>query len=190
MCLVKGDIIMTHLTLEHREVIEDALKEKMNFTDIADMLGYHRTSISAEVKNRRSEGNQNLYGTNFVNCEFESSCDKFEGIGCKRKCSHFIPKQCPSLKTAPYVCNGCSKKHGCRYQKYFYRAKDAQNDYESLLKEAREGIRLTQEEIDKINSIIVPLIKEQGQSVNQVYINHPDMLYFSKNLLKLTKILM
>lgn len=25
-----------YLTLEHREVIEDALKEKMNFTDIAD----------------------------------------------------------------------------------------------------------------------------------------------------------
>ena len=87
---------MTHLTLEHREVIEDALKEKMNFTDIADMLGYHRTSISSEVKNRRIEGNQNLYGTNFVNCEFEASCNKFEGIGCKRKCSLFQPKQCPS----------------------------------------------------------------------------------------------
>ena len=171
---------MTHLTLEHREVIEDALKEKMNFTDIADMLGYHRTSISSEVKNRRIESNQNLYGTNFVNCEFEASCNKFEGIGCKRKCSLFQPKQCPSLKKAPYVCNGCSKKHGCRYQKYFYRAKEAQKDYESLLKEAREGIHLTQEEIDKINSIIVPLIKEKGQSVNQVYINHPDMLYFSK----------
>ena len=171
---------MTHLTLEHREVIEDALKEKMIFTDIADMLGYHRTSISSEVKNRRIEGNQNLYGTNFVNCEFEASCNKFEGIGCKRKCSLFQPKQCPSLKKAPYVCNGCSKKHGCRYQKYFYRAKEAQKDYESLLKEAREGIHLTQEEIDKINSIIVPLIKEQGQSVNQVYINHPDILYFSK----------
>ena len=171
---------MTHLTLEHREVVEDALKENMNFTDIADMLGYHRTSISAEVKNRRIEGNQNLYGTNFVNCEFESSCDKFEGIGCKRKCSRFQPKQCPSLKKVPYVCNGCSKKHVCRYKKYFYRAKEAQKDYESLLKEAREGIHLTQEEIDKINSIIVPLIKEQGQSVNQVYINHPDMLYFSK----------
>ena len=171
---------MTHLTSEHREVIEDALKEKMNFTDIADMLGYHRTSISSEVKNRRTEGSQNLYGTNFVNCEFESSCNKFEGIGCKRKCSHFQPKQCPSLKKAPYVCNGCSKKHRCKYQKYFYRAKDAQKDYEALLTEAREGIHLTQEEIDKINSIIVPLIKKQGQSVNQVYINHPDMLYFSK----------
>ena len=25
-----------------------------------------------------------------------------------------------------------------------------------------------------------PLIKEQKQSINQVYINHPDLLYFSK----------
>ncbi|MCI6265688.1 MAG: IS30 family transposase [Erysipelotrichaceae bacterium] len=171
---------MTHLTIEHREIIEDALKEKMNFTEISDMLGYHRTSISAEIKNRRVLVQQNLYGTTFVNCEYEHQCDKFQGIGCKRKCNNFKPKQCPSLNKPPYVCNGCSKKHRCRMQKYFYRAKEAQKDYDELLKESREGIRLTQKEINTINTAIVPLIKEQGQSINQVYINHPDILYFSK----------
>lgn len=172
---------MTHLTLEHREIIEESLKEKMSFTDIANLLGYHRTSISAEVKNRRSSGNQNLYGTNFVYCELEKECSNFIGIGCRKKCSNFKPKQCPILNKPPYVCNGCSKKNGCRYNKFYYRANDAQKDYESLLKEAREGIRLTQEEIQQINEIICPLIKKQNQSVNQVYINHPDILYFSKN---------
>ena len=39
---------------------------------------------------------------------------------------------------------------------------------------------MSQDEIDNINNVIVPLIKEQGQSVNQLYINHPDILYFSK----------
>lgn len=171
---------MTHLTLELREDIEYALNEKMNFTEIGDILGYHRTSIASEIKNRRIPISANLYGTNFVRCEFESTCNNFEGIGCKKKCSKYVLRRCHLLDKPPYVCNGCSKKNGCRYQKYYYRAKEAQKDYEELLKEAREGIRLTQDEINNINNTIVPLIKKQGQSVNQVYINHPDILYFSK----------
>lgn len=171
---------MTHLTRELREEIEFCLKEKMNFTEIGYLLNYHRTSIASEVKNRRILGSVNTFGTNFVNCQFESTCTKFQGIGCKRKCSKYVLKRCPLLDKPPYVCNGCSKKNGCRYQKYFYRAKEAQQDYESLLSEAREGIHLTQEEIDNVNNIIVPLIKKKGQSVNQVYANHPDILYFSK----------
>ena len=77
---------MTHLTLELREDIEYALNEKMNFSQIGDILGYHRTTISSEVKNRRVAGSANLYGSNFVYCEFEATCNNFEGIGCKRKC--------------------------------------------------------------------------------------------------------
>ena len=46
--------------------------------------------------------------------------------------------------------------------------------------EARIGIRLSQEEIYNINNIITPLIKEQHQSINHVFINNPDLLYFSK----------
>ena len=171
---------MTHLTLQHREDIEYCLNQRMTFTDIGYLLNYHRTSIANEVKNRRVAGSDNLYGINFVLCEFESTCNDFEGIGCKRKCSKYVLKRCPLLKKPPYVCNGCPKKTGCRLQKYFYRAKSAQQDYEELLIQAREGIRLTEKEINSINNIIVPLIKEQGQSVNQVYINHPDILYFSK----------
>lgn len=171
---------MAHLTLQCREDIEYCLNQKMTFTDIGYLLNYHRTSIANEVKNRRIPSSSNLYGTNFVFCEFESTCNHFEGIGCKRKCSKYVLKRCPLLEKPPYVCNGCPKKTGCRFQKYFYRAKSAQQDYEELLTQAREGIRLTEKEINSINNIIVPLIKEHGQSVNQVYINHPDILYFSK----------
>ena len=171
---------MRHLTQDDRDDIEYALNEKMNFTEIGMILGHHRTTIASEIKNRRIPGSTNLYGTNFVFCEFESTCNNFEGIGCKRKCSKYALKRCHILEKPPYVCNSCPKKTGCRYQKYFYRAKDAHKDYEELLKEAREGIHLSQDEIDNINDTIVPLIKEQGQSVNQVYINHPDILYFSK----------
>ena len=171
---------MSHLTLELREIIEESLKDNLNFTSIGILTNTHRTTISAEVKNRRIPGSTNLYGTNYIFCHFEETCTKFEGIRCKRKCSKYMLRKCPLLEKPPYVCNGCSKKNGCRYQKYYYRAKEAQNDYEDLLKSSREGIRLTQNEIDNINRVIVPLIKYQGHSINQVYINYPDILYFSK----------
>lgn len=46
--------------------------------------------------------------------------------------------------------------------------------------ESRIGVRISQEEIYEINNIITPLIKEKNQSINHVFINHPDLLYFSK----------
>lgn len=101
---------MRHLTQDDRDDIEYALNEKMNFTEIADILGYHRTTIASEIKNRRIAGSANLYGTNFVRCEFESNCNNFEGIGCKRKCSKYVLRRCHILDKPPYVCNGCSKK--------------------------------------------------------------------------------
>ena len=42
------------------------------------------------------------------------------------------------------------------------------------------GFDINPESIDEIEKQIVPLIKNNKQSVNQVYINHPDILYFSK----------
>ena len=39
---------------------------------------------------------------------------------------------------------------------------------------------MTPEDINIINKNIIPLIKDKRQSVNQVYINHPDILWISK----------
>lgn len=41
-------------------------------------------------------------------------------------------------------------------------------------------IDMTPEDINIINKNIIPLIKDKRQSVNQVYINHPDILWISK----------
>ena len=41
-------------------------------------------------------------------------------------------------------------------------------------------MNITQEHIEEIENIIVPLIKYKKQSVNQVFINHSDILDFSK----------
>lgn len=172
---------MKHMNLENRETIENMLKERNNFTEIANTIGYHRTTISDEIIKHRIKGKINTFNDNFVNCNFEDTCTNYEGIACKHKCEKYIRKECPSTVKAPYVCNGCSKKNNCKYQKYYYRAKEADEQYHSNLISSRIGINIPQDIIDKINEVITPLIKEKKQTVNQVYINHPDLLYFSKS---------
>lgn len=171
---------MTHMCLEIREKIEDLLKQGYNFTIIGKETGYHRTTISDEIIKHRIIGKQNTYGTNRVYCENEKFCNNFSGTYCTKKCGDFKYKVCEKLNIPPYVCNGCSKRQHCRLQKFFYRAKEAQKDYEDMLSNSRKGIRIPQEDINQINKIIVPLIKEKGHTVNMIYSNHPDILYFSK----------
>lgn len=52
--------------------------------------------------------------------------------------------------------------------------------YESLKSESRKGIDLTPEQVYEINKVISPLIKDKGQSINHVFINHSDILDFTK----------
>lgn len=171
---------MTHLSLNDREIIEENLNQNKNFTQIGKLVNKHRTSIADEILKHRIKQTPNTYGRNRVFCNNENKCNNFHGVCCTKKCSNFIPKECPKLNKPPYVCNGCSSKNGCTCIKYYYRSFEANKNYLNLLKEAREGIRLSQKEINEIENIIAPLILEKHQTVNQIYINHPDILYFSK----------
>ena len=101
-------------------------------------------------------------------------------LGCTKRCSKYMPKECLKISKPPYVCNGCKKKNGCTFIKYYYRSSEANKNYLNLLSEARQGIHTSKEEINNIDKIISPLIIDKKQSVNQIYINHPDILYFSK----------
>lgn len=79
------------------------------------------------------------------------------------------------------MCNTCENKNRCRKHKLYYNSRFAQKHYESVLVEARFGADITPEEIEEIEKIIVPLIKNKKHSVNQVFINHLDILNFSKS---------
>ena len=51
--------------------------------------------------------------------------------------------------------------------------------YKEIKTESRKGINLTSEEVYEINKVLTPLIKK-GQTINHLYINHPELLDFSK----------
>jgi len=65
--------------------------------------------------------------------------------------------------------------------KYVYTGSVANNEYEKTLRLSRAHLQITNDDIHKINEIVSPLMIEKHHSVNQVYINHGDVLPFYKS---------
>ena len=151
----------TQLYKENRNSIEELLKNGYNFTDIAKAIKKDRTTISKEIRRNR------IIRSSFYSLFNEKGIQK-------------AVNSCDRLKKPPYVCNHCPFTNSCAKYHLYYNAKAAQSHADQIKSESRKGIDATEEEINIINKNIVPLIKNKKQSVNQVFINHPDILPFTK----------
>lgn len=151
----------TQLYNEDRNSIEELLKKGYSFTDIAKEIKKDRTTISKEIRRNR-----------YVRSSFYTL---FNEKGIQKAIDN-----CERLRKPPYVCNNCPLKNSCSKYHLYYNAKTAQSHANEIKSESRKGIDATEEEINLINKNIVPLIKDKKQSVNQVFINHPDILPFTK----------
>ena len=152
---------LNHISNEQRDIIQLLINQNKSFSYISNSIGKDRTSISKEIRRNR-----------YIKSSFY---DPFDKIGI----NHAIDR-CNKLKRPPYVCNNCKSKNTCPLNHLYYNSKIAQEHYKTVLKESRQGVNLTEEHIDELEKIIVPLIKDKKQSINQVYINHSDILDFSK----------
>ena len=169
----------SHLTNDERNVIEDMLKNGSSIIDISKTLGRDKSGISKEIKKHREYKEPNSFNNQNNMCIHSRECKKFDCDSCMN-CYDSI---CPKLKKSPYVCNGCDKKSHCKFIKCYYVSRTAQNSYEDLRSTSRSGVRISKEEEKEIEQIIYPLIKEKNQSINEIYINNPDALSFSKQTL-------
>jgi len=135
-----------HLTLDDRIEIQDCLCKGMTFKAIGRRIGKDPTTVSKEVK-LHAKAHDNSF-TKTTEC-------------------------CPKLLKAPFVCNGCEKRNhsNCFFPRRKYVAKTAQEEYESLLREAREGIPLTHEEFYRNEQIISSAVKA-GQNVYHAIMSH------------------
>ena len=149
-----------HLSYEDRKNIEDGLNENKSINQIAQEINRSHSSILREIDRNKIYSKPNGYGT-YKNNNYDRD------ISCNR------------LAKSPYVCNGCKSRSGCRKERYTYYARKADDSYREVKSEARKGINLTPEEVYTINTTLTPLIKK-GQTINHLYINHPDILDFSK----------
>ena len=146
------------LNKDERDTIQYMLDKGHNFTSISNAIKKDRTTISKEIRrNRYIKGYDDYFNQKYI--------------------KHAVD-ECNILKTK-HVCNHCNNKGYCHKRKLYYNSKFAQIRYESILKQSRQGVNISRETIDEIEHSIVPLIKDKKQSINQIYLTHRDILYFS-----------
>lgn len=170
-----------HLTIDDRYTIENNLNNNISLKQTGRDINKHCSSISREIKNHYITKNIGSIGRKFNNCLYRKTCPN-RGKNCNLKnCIEFVEEKCLLLTKSPYVCNGCKKRNHCTLSKQFYYAKEAQEEYEDNLRESRSGVVIEQDEINHLNSILTPLIKEQGQSIHHAVINNKNKIMHSKN---------
>lgn len=188
-----------HLTLDNRVFIEKCLDQNMPLKEIAKPLCKDPSTISKEIKKHRTFHRYNdLAITGSTNrcinrkdckltkvCVVSTWCNKrcasCKKTNCNKVCKDFVPDTCKRLLRAPFVCNGCPSKTGCRKDKFFYRATTANRDYRTILTESREGINTTEADLKVLDEIVSPLIN-QGQSPAMILMNHPELTVSEKTI--------
>lgn len=186
-----------HMNLDDRVVIEKGLDNSEPMSTIAEKLGKDPTTISKEIKKHRVFQEHNRFNEPAYRCALANACHRknvcstelFCKCECKRcpKCHNFCKDyqpfdyHCPKTDKAPFVCNGCGRKNGCRLDKYYYRAATAQREYKTVLVESRAGINISEENLKALDATVSPLVK-QGQSIYMILQNHPEITQCEKTL--------
>lgn len=176
-----------HLTYDDRLTIERGLCNGTSLAEIGRIIGKDRTTISREIRRHRisrpSTGNSCVHRQG---CDLPDACPKkcvpkrrflcrMGCVVCNQECEHYEEEICIRTKRAPYVCNGCLRKRRCFLNRWHYDAKKAQLDYEKTLRESREGISLTEEELGYMDDLLSPLLMK-GQSIEIACSSHVDEL--------------
>lgn len=196
---MKQENYQKHLTLEQRILIETGLAENKSFSEIARSIGKDPSTVSKEVRRhaRVKERNNISFAPipciNRQGCKLRDLCEDRCGYLCKHcrkkdmRCIYVCPnyqiEQCNRLNKPPYVCNGCTKKNSCLKTRLFYSSKYADDCYRHTLTSSRQGINQTPESIQRLNDLLVPLLKEKHQSIAHVYATHADEIGCSRRTL-------
>ena len=180
-----------HLSRENREVIESGIRNNDPARAIAKRVDASPSTVTREVKAHRTVAEKKLSakekaslrcakrescresGTACAKCSTRlTNCKDCRTRRCILTCPEYEPRMCPTTESWPYVCpDGCPKRSWCGYPKCAYDAGDADAAYREALSSSRSGICATQEELDAMNAIVVPLAK-QGQSLEAIWAGH------------------
>jgi IS30 family transposase len=181
-------------SLEERITIQNELTSRKSFKAIAKQLGKAPSSISREVRRHIEQKESGSYGRQFNDCGNRSSCtleNVCQGtLPCSRKlcrnckkckdfCSAYHKETCQKLTHPPYVCNGCENRLKCTLEKSIYKALTAEEEAKLLLCESRSGISLDENEIQRIDGIVTPLVL-QGQSLHHICCTNKDSIMSSE----------
>lgn len=187
------------LTRKERKSIEQALKSGESMNRIAKSLGRASSTIAREIRRNRTQTqarsafNKKYADNNCLHaatCFKHHLCDDCNGtidacrqcMRCNAVCDDFKPVFCPRRDQRPGCCNGCPKRRQCHLVKYDYRWKAADDYAEKKLHESRAGLSLTDDELEQLNQIVTPRLKN-GLSVHRVYVDNIDQMPVSEKTL-------
>jgi len=186
MCTAEEEVIImkrkqihdcTHLTLDERKIIQTGIENNSTKADIARTIGKDATTVAKEIRKHRKLKPRNTFNRPIL-CSKMKNCPTKP---CIRKCEFYEEPKCSRRDRTPGACNKCAKMSKCHFDKYFYNAINAHEEYRRDLVDFREGVDLTTKERDNIAAIIAPLLK-QGQSVYQILSSHPEIKKCEKTI--------
>ena len=163
-----------HLAVKDRVIIEQMLHEGQSLRSIAKELNCAPSTISQEIKAHAEERIPRTCDCPcFEDCNRRDVCHP--GRKCqklrhtcsmgKKSCSDYVKAYCDeAVNNSTGVCNFCEMRGRCHFTRSVYEAMKAQTQADKDLREPRSGRNITEEHINKIDSIVTPLIKK-GRSV-------------------------
>lgn len=171
-----------HLTKEERDYIKVGLDNRKSFKQIGKDIGKDCTTIAKEVRSHYKITNTGCYGKNFNDCIHRNSCTfRNKTNKCNsNNCEQYQKYECSKLKKAPYVCNGCPNRNSCTLTKQIYDSTYANEEYEEIKKESREGVNYSEEELQRVDEILKPLICDKGQSIHHAVESNKDSIMISE----------
>ena len=189
-----------HMSNIDRITIENDFNARLSFKNIGKKIEKDCMTISKEIKNNIVSRDTAGYGRVFNNCLFRNDCLKTDEACdvcsiskvkkchlCTNKCVNYCPdfviESCPKLDKPPYVCNTCEEKNKCSLTNHFYYALQANKKYEKRLSESRQGMIIDEDQIDYLNHLLIPLVRNQNQSIHHIFINHVDEIMMSEKTL-------
>lgn len=182
------------ISYKERMRIEAGIYSKSSFSKMGEELIRSTSSIIREVKQNRilvkmpyARGKDCIYLTSCAvrnlcgDMECKKRCWLCEEYDCTKLCSRCKSHDCEKLTKPPFVCNTCSgrNKKKCLYNKYYYMAEKAESKAKKTRSQAREGIRLSQEELQRLDELLSPLIM-QGQPLSHICSSHKDEIKVSE----------
>jgi len=184
-----------HLSENDRYAIMHALDDNKSFKEIGREIGRDCTTISKEVRSKRTFMQKGACNTKFNDCKHRAECTEnnlCDGPPCRNKqckrctkvrcgklCGEYEKEVCQKREKPPYVCNNCKDRNKCPLEKAFYSARGAHVEYRNVLSESRSGICADEDEIQRLDNCISPLLKK-GQSVHHILSNSPDTIMWSE----------
>jgi IS30 family transposase len=180
-----------HLSKENREAVEDGIRTGDSARKIAKRIGVSASTVTREVKRNRTVREKKpahgarlsircmgyrgcqASGTACEKCSTRlTTCKDCRARSCIDTCPDYRRAMCAVTEAWPYVCpTSCQKRVHCSFPKCSYDATDADHSYQDRLASSREGIGVTDDELEALDKLMTPLVK-QGQSFEAIWETH------------------